>query len=82
MEKVAGDIAHRHLRKGLSIAKRSFQFIHVYGLLCDLEKRKCRAYKLEMDFMTHQSRLLKGLEMLEISAVIPRFFATLKKQVS
>ena len=82
MEKVAGDIACRHLRKDLSIAKRSFQFIHIYGLLCDLEKRKCRAYKLEMDFMTRQSRLLKGLEMLEISAVVPRLFATLKKQIS
>ena len=27
MEKVAGDVAYRHLRKDLSLAKRSFQFI-------------------------------------------------------
>ena len=62
MEKVAADLAHRHLRKDLPVAKRSFQFIQVYGLLCDLRTRKCRAYKLEMDFINHRSRLLEGLE--------------------
>lgn len=78
MEKVSGDVAYRHLRKDLSVAKRSFQFIHVYGLLCDLETRKCRTYKLEMNFKLQQSKLFQGQEILEISEVVPRFLATLK----
>ena len=82
MEKVAADLAYRHLRKDLSVAKRSFKFIHIYGLLCDLRTRKCQAYKLEMDFIYHRSRLLEGLEMFEISEVFPRFIATLKQQAS
>ena len=77
MEKVAGDVAYRHLRKDLSVVKRAFQFIHVYGLLCDLGTRKCRTYKLEMDFKMQQSKLFQGQEILEISEVVPRFLATL-----
>ena len=74
MEKVARDVAFRHLRSSLPLAKKAFTIIEVCGLLCEYATQTCKVYKLEMDFKKRRSILKSGKEELSL---VSRLLGTL-----
>ena len=78
MDKVAGHAAYMHLRRRLPIAEKVFDIIQVFGLLCYYGTRKCKAYKLMIDFLKKRSTLFYGAEDVCLATGISRLFATLK----
>ena len=79
MDKASGHIAFKHLSKNIPVAEKSFEFIQVYGLLCDFETRRCKVYELVMNFSKGESNLMRGEEELDISTAMSRLSTTLKQ---
>ena len=77
MDKAAGDVAYEHLTKNIPAAKKKFDIIEIYGLLCDYATRSSQVYKLQLNFLKNTSTLLQGNEEVPLATGMTGILATL-----
>ena len=70
MEKVAGDLAFKHIRDAaIPEEKRVFRHITINGLVIDFGMLTCTPYKLNMDFVERGSKLDEGTALPLIEGI-------------
>ena len=79
MEKLAGDLACEQLVSSKEAKEKVFRYIIIYGLVINFEDRKCKPYKLTMDFVDNSSELFRGIQDLDLEDGITRLISKLEQ---